>query len=100
MRYLLTIAVVFAATAASAEPAAQAPHPSERISYADLDLRTAAGQKTLARRVRAAADRVCGVADQPTELAAWADAVTCKRHTVEQTMARLAVKPTITFASR
>ncbi len=101
MKYLLSIAIALAATAASAEPASATPPVSERISYADLDMQSVAGQKTLARRVSAAADRVCGVnVNQPSDIEGWADAMTCKRHTVAQTMARLSAKQAVTFASR
>jgi UrcA family protein len=33
------------------------------VSYADLDLETEAGSKTLVRRIKSAARRVCGVLD-------------------------------------
>ncbi len=35
------------------------PLPSERVSFADLNLNSAAGQAALKRRIRGAAERVC-----------------------------------------
>jgi UrcA family protein len=36
--------------------------PLERVSFSDLNLSSTAGQETLKRRIRGAADRVCEVA--------------------------------------
>ncbi|HJR82750.1 MAG TPA: UrcA family protein [Sphingomicrobium sp.] len=46
---------------ASAEPVVVSSEqlPSERVSFADLNLSSAAGQAALKRRIRGAAERVC-----------------------------------------
>ena len=46
---------------ASAEPVLVSSEllPSERVSFADLNINSAAGQATLKRRIRGAAKRVC-----------------------------------------
>ena len=60
-----TIAIMTACIAAAlASAGASAQTADERVtvavSHADLDLSQAAGQATLARRIRAAAYRICG----------------------------------------
>lgn len=64
-KYTLMAAVAaFLAGPAGAQPpvvviADEPPLPRERVSFADLDLDTAAGQKRLVWRIKGAASRVC-----------------------------------------
>ena len=61
------MAIAAAATLASGAPAlAQDKGPDMVVSYRDLDLSTAHGQRTLERRIDAAAKKYCGVATQRT----------------------------------
>jgi UrcA family protein len=56
----IMLAMAFApATAAIADPESDTAPVTEQVSYADLDLATAAGQTMLQRRIEAAATRVC-----------------------------------------
>ena len=62
---LITLcAAAFLGGSANAEPVMVTTQalPSERVSFADLNLGSAAGQKTLKRRIRGAAERVCEAA--------------------------------------
>jgi UrcA family protein len=57
-------ALVFTLTAALlAAPAVAQDAPQMRVSYADLDLTTAAGAARLDRRIEAAADAMCRAGD-------------------------------------
>ena len=64
----VTVAL-FAATVASAEPLTVTGHPVDdgalrvRVAYADLNLATVAGEKTLNRRIAFAASDVCAPFD-------------------------------------
>ena len=60
MKTLLTLAAL--AAVPSLPAIAQAPARTEVVSFADLELDTPAGRATLARRIRHAADQVCGTA--------------------------------------
>lgn len=78
----LTLALAAAATslAGIAAPALAGPVTvkTEHVHYGDLDLTTRAGQKTLARRVDAAARRVCDIAPpRPGDRTRQADARSC-----------------------
>jgi UrcA family protein len=58
MRPLATFA--FATLALLASPALAEEAPSVRVAYGDLDLSAPAGRQALDRRLRGAANRVCG----------------------------------------
>jgi UrcA family protein len=63
MKTLLTLSLAAAALALTSAPAfAQSDAASQRlvVSYADLDLSTRQGVRTLDRRLRAAASTACG----------------------------------------
>lgn len=61
------IALAAAATLLSGVPAlADDTGPDMVVRYADLDLTTEAGQKTLESRIDAAAKKYCGVGEQRT----------------------------------
>lgn len=61
------LALAAAATMLTAAPAlADEAGPDMVVRYADLDLTTEAGQKTLEWRIDAAAKRFCGVGAQTT----------------------------------
>ncbi len=73
------------------------PQPvyQEQVSFADLDLRTGRGQRTLMRRVLSASERVCGEARVPVSSpgAAWGrDAgMTCAELTLENARPQIMV---------
>ena len=58
---LIMLSTVALSVSAAAEPVLVTAEvlPSERVSFADLNLSSAAGQKTLKRRIYGAAERVC-----------------------------------------
>lgn len=58
------IAATFATTAIAAPPTGEAQ--STQVEYADLDLPTEKGQKTLDKRITKAARAVCAVGEQRT----------------------------------
>ena len=51
--------------------------PQKRVSYADLNLASARGEKTLDRRVSSAVNFVCGVNESERDLGQLADAAYC-----------------------
>ncbi|MFC3713200.1 UrcA family protein [Sphingoaurantiacus capsulatus] len=57
---LTTFAAAVLSLAGVTATARAAPAPTQSVSYADLDLSSAAGVDSLNRRVRAAAKAVCG----------------------------------------
>jgi UrcA family protein len=93
----LALAGLVAAVAWQAAPAAKAQSPSvsevivrgvthagrevrqQRVSYADLNLRTEAGARTLLARIQGAAKRVCSPQPAPPDLTDQADYKTCLR---------------------
>jgi len=60
---LIATAAAGLAVATSAFAAGTETVPTQRVSYADLDLRTSAGVDRLYSRLRGAAEDVCGRAD-------------------------------------
>ncbi len=93
---LLSLGVLFGASASLASVASAqtdlAPDGSriERVSYADLNLNSTAGQKTLQVRLQAAADRVCGPAPDWIPMAGHDEYKTCMaraQHDALQTVA-------------
>jgi UrcA family protein len=88
MKSLIAIAVLALAGAAHAQSQPVRQHYSldgaqilaeTRVPYADLDLSSSAGLRTLMARIEAAADRVCGITPaetpEPTQTACRKDAV-------------------------
>lgn len=61
---MMLCAAAFIGSSANADPVLVTTQvlPSERVSFADLNLGSTAGQKTLKRRIRGAAERVCDAA--------------------------------------
>ena len=92
---VLALAWLAAAVAWQVAPAARAQSPSvsevtvrgathagrevrqQRVSYADLNLRTEAGARTLLGRIQGAAKRVCAPEPSPPDLTEQADFKTC-----------------------
>lgn len=84
MSRMMTIAAAIltvTATPALAEPAA-----TQAVTYADLDLSTAAGRDRLERRIGAAVRTVCGRA-WPTDLRSVAEVRECRAETLADVMA-------------
>jgi UrcA family protein len=84
---IATAALLFAALAAGAQAA---DVPQVHVKYADLNLNTAAGANVLYRRIRGAADQVCGVSST-RELARLEQAKTCAAHAVADAVAAVNV---------
>lgn len=83
MKKLLILAALAAAAAASGQPAfaRTAPaNPSVAVQHKDLDLRTAAGTRTLDRRIWRAVVAVCGTASD-FDLEGRNDVRECRRET-------------------
>lgn len=103
-RFLLVPVALLCATASvgSAVSAAAAPlqAPAARVSYADLNLASAAGRAALERRVNAAADRLCRV-NGYSDLGTYRAADDCFAKAVDQAMGqvRVATSGTIEFAA-
>ncbi len=73
MSFNLARAAAISAALVLAAPASADGTKSVKVSYADLNLSSAAGRNTLDRRVARTADRICGVAlEQHLELQAVA----------------------------
>jgi UrcA family protein len=78
MAAAVTGATIVAATPAfGAELVVSGAAPTARVSYADLDLASAAGVARLERRIAAAADRLC-VGIGVEQLAARLDGLACR----------------------
>lgn len=75
---ILSTAIFFAASNAQAEPTIV----SEPVSYADLDLRTPAGQATLDSRIESTARRLCGARGQVSDLSEWVRQRRCFRESM------------------
>jgi UrcA family protein len=90
---LLTVAAC--AVALGAPVAALARPDSDarqvNVSYSDLNLGTASGRAVLKSRIRKAAERVCGLDDNP-QLRAFKGAQACVDRSVGAAMARLPVR--------
>ena len=86
---ILSATLFFTATNAQAEPT----YVTQPVSYADLDLRTAAGQGALDSRIEAAARRVCGMSGEVSGLSEWLQQRRCFRQSmyVARGRARVAI---------
>ena len=101
----LALASLIAAAAWQAAPAARAQSVSEvvvrgvthtgreirqqRVSYADLNLRTEAGARTLLGRIEGAAKKVCSPEPAPPNLTEQADYKTCLHDAQDGAVAEL-----------
>ena len=103
----LVLASLIAAAAWQVAPAARAQSPSvsevtvrgvihgvreirqQKVSYADLDLRTEAGARTLLGRIAGAAKMVCSPMPAPPALTEQADYKTCLRDAQDGAVAQL-----------
>lgn len=90
------IATAFIATAAIAQPAAT----GVRVSYADLDLSSSAGQDTLARRINAAANSACNVDFGQRDLVMRALSARCHDAAVSSARTAIAAATAPVLASR
>lgn len=73
---------------------------STKISYADLDMGSPAGQQALERRIKQAAREACGVDPDQRHQVLAIDAARCYRSAVAGAMAEAAkINPTV-YASR
>jgi len=72
-----------AAAAGIAQAADPVEVPSAHVSYADLDLSTDAGARTLYRRIQSAADKVCPNVDL-RDLTRSAAASICRRDAIDR----------------
>jgi UrcA family protein len=85
---IITTAIL-AASVFGLAPASAQDAPTAKVGYADLDLTSAAGQKTLARRLSGAINHVCenpGHADLATVMA-WKQCRTVARISAHTEMA-------------
>lgn len=83
-------AVVATFATVSASAPAQAETRSAMVRYGDLVLSSPAGAARLHRRIRAAADRVCG----PQEALLRQQIAECRRAAIAQAEARIPAQPT------
>ena len=104
---ILAFAWLAAAVAWQVAPAARAQSPSvaevtvrglthagrevrqQRVSYADLNLRTEAGARTLLGRIQGAAKKVCSPEPAPPDLTDQADYKTCLHDAQDGAVAEL-----------
>lgn len=87
---LTALALAAAATGvASAEPASSYRTVSERVSYADLDLSSKAGVRTLKTRLHAALDRVCGNHFESASLSIRRATKACRAQAMDRAMASI-----------
>lgn len=75
---ILSSAIFFSASNAQAEPTVV----SEPVSYADLDLRTPAGQAALDSRIQATARRICGSGGQVSDFSEWVRQRRCAQDSI------------------
>lgn len=100
MKYIvLTIATLASISFAVPAVAQERVNVSKQVSYSDLNLSTESGMQTLNRRIRQAAEYVCGgrVNGRLAEQMAFTQCVTKARHDSE---AAMTAKMGTTFASR
>jgi UrcA family protein len=95
------LAAALAAPAFAAPAPATADEPQLRVSYADINTATAAGQKALEARVRAAATRVCDQqSDSTLDVAATQRFKTCMSKAVAAAMAKVPSSAMIAGSTR
>jgi UrcA family protein len=64
--------------------------PSVTVSYRDLDLASASGERVLRRRVQYAAEDVCGVAD-PRNLSAMRPILACRKEAMAKAVPQVEI---------
>jgi UrcA family protein len=96
MKTIAIFAAVVVATAATAQPVST----QVRVSYADLNLASAAGQAALARRIDAAAGKVCAVDPNQRDFAMKANSDRCFTAAVSRANLAVASADTLVLASR
>jgi len=93
----LATASVAAVSLAAAAPAGKATdQTSIRVSFADLNLASRSGARTLVSRIRVAANELCG-ADLAGDLDRMAERARCVRATQDRAI-RAVDRPTVTAA--
>jgi UrcA family protein len=98
--FAAVVAIIASSINVSAAVAGEASVVTTAVSYAGLDLGSAAGQQMLEKRIRLAARQACGVNPDVRHLALTVDAVRCYRSAVAGAMAEAAkINPTV-YASR
>lgn len=99
----MAIAIMGAVVLAAAHTralAGQAMGPDVVVSYADLDITTAAGAEQLYERIQHAAARICPQADS-LPLASYAASVHCRNAVVNQAVSKVgSPKLSAVYASR
>jgi UrcA family protein len=93
------IPIAFAITAASATSALALPYegPTRAVSYADLDMTTAAGRERLDQRIRSAARAVCG-SPSPIDVHSYFEMRACRAETYSQAWNQYSARVTVIAA--
>jgi UrcA family protein len=103
MKIITAVAAIAAIVVSSLNVAAAVAGPvtvEARVSYAGLDMGSAAGQQTLEQRIKTAARTACGVDSNERQLMLKVDAERCYRAAVANAIADAArINPTM-VASR
>lgn len=82
--------IAIATETATAQNAPGVTEPAERVAYADLDLNTTAGARTLLHRIDLAARRICGpTSHSPLEPRAASLNRRCVNEAVDMSVARI-----------
>ena len=87
MKTLLSLAIAAVAFTAAPAIAQSAPSGQLAVSYADLDLRTDAGMRTLDRRIRSAVEQACGPISS-ADPAGTNDVLACRTETLASSRAQ------------
>ena len=95
----LAATCLIAPCAALAAPAQSDDAPRVSVRYDDLNLNSADGQATLASRVRYAAQKLCGPADNLDRLANNMQVASCMRKTTAEIMAKIPVPAAVAGSS-
>lgn len=99
----ITVALIVAAATAgfaALVPPAGAQEATATVSYAGLDLGSAAGMATMEHRVAAAATRVCGISTTVIDLGTRVAQAKCRKAAIADAMGALQAKNAPVFASR
>ncbi len=97
-----TVAAIALSVSAFAPAAVQAREESNsvRVSYADLDLNSAAGQKALNSRIKHAVDTVCGRSNGALDLNQVRIFEKCRTQSMQTVTASIASKLPVSVATR
>lgn len=96
----MKIITILTAAALGLTATASVAASTQTVSFADLDMSSAAGKTVLAQRIANAANTVCGVDNGSTDLASHVAAHSCKVRAVAAAMAGVAMKTAPQYASR